>query len=264
MHRDHLRIGHIRYINTLPLFWRLLKYPQENLELISDVPSVVNRRFWSGDIDVAMISTMSWIENGANDQNLLPEFCLKNHGGVLSVLLISKLPWSLLDGKHIGLTQSSETSVFILKTLLQHYEGFSNSYEYIAADHLNALSDCDAVLLIGDPAINAARLPHLHYYDLGEIWLSKTGHPIVFAVSVRRQNLEEELLARVILEFKASLRQFRENPRGVFDLARTYVSRTDFDLERYFRRLDYTWDKETQSSIQFMKLLYQNSLHLKN
>jgi hypothetical protein len=40
----------------------------------------------------------------------------------------------------------------------------------------------DAVLLIGNEAMLFRSSPTLHLYDLGEIWLQKTGFPVVFAV----------------------------------------------------------------------------------
>jgi chorismate dehydratase len=43
------------------------------------------------------------------------------------------------------------------------------------------LAECDAALLIGDPALEVD-FPGLHVYDLAEEWRAMTGLPFVFAV----------------------------------------------------------------------------------
>jgi chorismate dehydratase len=53
------------------------------------------------------------------------------------------------------------------------------------------LAQCDAALIIGDPAL-LIKTKGFYSYDLAQLWFERTGKPFVFAVwAVRRQALEE-------------------------------------------------------------------------
>ncbi|HNV00222.1 MAG TPA: hypothetical protein PKK20_09805, partial [Verrucomicrobiota bacterium] len=96
------------------------------------------------------------------------------------------------------------------------------------------VADLDAVLLIGDQAIEFSRRPHPHrIWDLGAAWFERTGLPFVFAGWALRRGAHTPALRDALRDMGA---------RGVAALPRIVTQRTEFDLEfrrEYFRRHVY-------------------------
>jgi chorismate dehydratase len=54
-----IRLGRISYVNMAPLFFRL----QADVEQVAGVPTELNERLISGDIDLAPISSIAYARN---------------------------------------------------------------------------------------------------------------------------------------------------------------------------------------------------------
>ena len=102
--------------------------------------------------------------------------------------------------KEVYCDTASLSSLNLLKVLLAE-RGMKPEFKPLpdtqkAAEH-------DAVLLIGDPAIDFQRAPHEHeIFDLGSAWLELTNLPFVFAVWALRRGIENSELARQLLDAK--------------------------------------------------------------
>lgn len=196
-----LRIGQIDYANCTPIFAAL----QQNFDcsayrFIKGVPSGLNRMLAEGEIDLCPSSS---IEYGRSPGRylILPELSISSIGPVKSVILFSSLPLEKLDGTSIGLTSESATSVALLRIILKKYLCLSNHFvDMTISSPLDALSSCQAVLVIGDTALKwRDKLPGHFQYDMGELWYSLTGLPFVFALWMIREETvqtgrEESLL----------------------------------------------------------------------
>ena len=94
--------------------------------------------------------------------------------------------------------------------------------------------ELDAVLLIGDRAIEFARRPHGHrIWDLGAAWFELTRLPFVFAGWALRRGIHTQALRETLRSVGA---------RGVAALPDIVARRPDFDLafrREYFRRHVY-------------------------
>ncbi|HXV58743.1 MAG TPA: MqnA/MqnD/SBP family protein, partial [Gaiellaceae bacterium] len=132
----------------------------------------------------------------------------------------------------------SATSVVLTKVLIPQAELLP----------LEAAEEADAKLLIGDAALKSAFEDPTPHYDLGRLWLERTGLPMVFAVwacsdpppgelngledalvtSVRRARAEPERLAR-----EASIRY--GYPAGF--------------LARYFEKLRYRFGPRERAGL---------------
>ena len=89
----------------------------------------------------------------------------------------------------------------------------------------------DAVLLIGDPAIDFVRAAHPHtIWDLGEAWSDLTQLPFVYAVWALRRGVDSKELRHVLRGAKMF---------GLETLDDIISSRTEYDLE--FRRDYLNW-----------------------
>ena len=115
---------------------------------------------------------------------------------------------------------ASLTSVNLLKVLLAE-RGIRA--ELIPLPDSEIAPSCDAVLLIGDRAIDFLRAGHGHQiWDLGAAWFELTKLPFVYAVWALRRGVENKELRRLLREAK----EF-----GVDTLDHIIRTRTEYDLD---------------------------------
>jgi chorismate dehydratase len=102
-------------------------------------------------------------------------------GAVRSILLVSKVPPQ--DIRRMAVDRGSRTSVMLARIILQEKYGAAPIMTAATPDLDAMLSDNDAALIIGDPAlhIDPEELPYLSL-DLGSEWTEMTDLPMVFAV----------------------------------------------------------------------------------
>ncbi|WP_339064107.1 menaquinone biosynthesis protein [Tepidibacillus marianensis] len=181
-----LKIGRITYTNIWPIyhFFDHTQF-QDEIELISQVPSQLNAGMKSGTIDMGPISAFAYADN-AEHYVLLPHLSVSSYGTVGSISLFLKKNLEEVKGSKIALTNTSATSVNLLKVIL---EGFlKGKPEYITMEpKLDQMMDvADGALLIGDEALVNGWQNQVSYQyqvvDLGAEWLKRTNHWMTFAV----------------------------------------------------------------------------------
>ena len=123
-----MRLGYIDYLNCYPFYYHMFeRQPLAGVEIVSALPSRLNAGLAAGDLDLSPISAATCAD--LSDQlYVLPEFCLSSVGYVGSVVLMSRVPIEELDGRRVGLTSASHTSVVLLKTLLARYYRVAPQY----------------------------------------------------------------------------------------------------------------------------------------
>src|SRR5712691_208343 len=146
-----------------PVFYRLDVDVQE----VSGVPTELNALLLGGELDVAPISSIEYARH-ADRLRILPRLCVGSEGAVDSIQLVSRLPLDAV--RTVAVTPESATSVVLTKVLLPE------------AEHVPLGEKADAMLLIGDAALKSAFEDPTPHYDLGRLWLERTGLPMVFAV----------------------------------------------------------------------------------
>ncbi|MGO0061008.1 menaquinone biosynthetic enzyme MqnA/MqnD family protein [Brevibacillus fluminis] len=263
--KKHLRIGQISYSNTLPVY---LFFDQERfcdrIDFFQQVPAQLNREMAAGNIDVGPISSFSYGEH-ADDYFALPGLSVTADGKVRSIYLFSKRPIEELDGATVSLTNTSATSVNLLKIILQKFLGLQVSYKTEEPDLQTMMQHADACLLIGDDALLAYRNhKEYHVYDLAELWKNETGYPMTFAVwAVRKAAIEENaaLLADVHAAFLASktksLEQFDRLIAGA--IARYGGDAEGWDV--YFRGLSYHFTEQDRKGLEhYFQCAYEMGL----
>ena len=116
-----MKLGYIDYLNCYPFYYHMFeKQPLDGIEVVPAYPGGLNEMMRKGELDLSPISSAAFADV-QNEVLVLPYFCLSSIGYVRSVVLNSKLPIEELDGKRIGLTSASQTSVILLKVLLEKY-----------------------------------------------------------------------------------------------------------------------------------------------
>ena len=209
-----LRLGQVDYLNCLPVYHALEEglLPLE-AELVKGPPTRLNRLFLGGKLEVTPISSIEYARN-INCCFILPDLSISADGRVASILFFSKMPVTELEGKKVCLTESSATSVALLKVLFDHYYHVEVQFKTTPPDLDRMMDKADGALLIGDDAMLAHQrvkelgLPY-QVTDLGEAWKQFTGEKMVYAVWVVRKafaetNPEEvSRLSKTLLESKA-------------------------------------------------------------
>src|SRR5216110_3443083 len=186
-----------------PIFFRL----EADVEEVVGVPTALNRQLVAGELDVAPISSIEYARN-ADSLRLLPRLCVSSEGAVDSIQLVSRKP--LEQVRTVAVTPESATSVVLTRVLLPE------------AEHVPLGEEADAKLLIGDAALKSAFEDPTPHYDLGRLWLERTGLPMVFAVWACPDPVADGLLG---LEdaLVASLRAARNEPEQLaYEAAERY------------------------------------------
>lgn len=184
------RVGHIQFLNCLPLYWGLMRSGALlDVELHKDTPDALNRALVAGDLDIGPISLVEYLRN-AEDLLLLHDIAVGSDGPVLSVNLVSTRPLEQLDGARVALGSTSRTGVLLAQMLLAERYAVRPEYFRCPPELTQMLLEADAGVLIGDVALRAlyeAPRRGLAVTDLGQAWREWSGLPMVFAVwAVRR------------------------------------------------------------------------------
>ena len=184
------RVGHINFLNMLPLTYSFANGAAEGLSVIRAVPSVLNSDLISGRLDAAGISSIAYARH-AEELLILPKVCVGSDGPVQSIVLISKKPIEALGKDKVILTAKSATSHCLLKIILRGaYGAIPNYYTRNITPEEPVPADATASLFIGDDALWLYHHPPagLYLYDLGQEWKALTGQKMVYALwAVRRE-----------------------------------------------------------------------------
>jgi chorismate dehydratase len=224
-----IRLGRISYVNMAPVFYRL----DAEVEEVQGVPTDLNRRLVAGEIDLAPISSIEYARH-ADSLRILPRLCVSSEGAVDSIQLVSRVPLERV--RTVAVTPESATSVVLTKVLLPE------------ADHVPLGEDAEAKLLIGDAALKSAFEDPTPHYDLGRLWLERTGLPMVFAVWAAPDppqpgtaELEDALVE--------SVRIARAEPEQLaYEASERYGYPAGF-LARYFEKLRYRFGPRERAGL---------------
>ena len=113
------RVGHIQFINCLPLYYGLVKNGVLwNVELIKDTARELSCHLLADRLDISPIPSIEYSRHW-RELILLPDLSVSCDGPVTSIFLVSKVPIQDLNNKVIALTNTSRTSQVLLKIILE-------------------------------------------------------------------------------------------------------------------------------------------------
>ncbi len=247
-----MKLGHIDYLNCYPFYYHAFeKEPFKGVRIHSAYPSKLNQMLSQGDLDMSPISSASYSDL-SKDVLLLPDFCLSSIGYVGSVILISRVPIEDLSGKKVGITTASHTSVVLLKVLLKEF--YKQEPVFIRTDPRPTLKNIDAALVIGNDAMVKTPEPASYTYDLGDLWLRKTGFPVVFAVFAVRETvikIHEAEIKSVISSYRRSLRCLKEDKEDVIAKAKERYPDIIYDIDDYYDHLEFDFTDDLKKALMF-------------
>ncbi len=242
------RVGHIQFLNCLPLYYGLVKSGDHllEMELVKGAPRELAERIRAGELDVAPIPSIEYARH-AHDFVLLPDIAISSDGEVQSILLASTVPAEELGGRTVALTDTSRTSQVLARILLQKRWGVAPAYVEMPPDLPAMLREADAALLIGDEALRTywERPGGVRLYDLGAEWTAWTGLPMVYAVwAVRRSFAEErpEAVRAVIDALSGSLAYCRAHLDDISEYAARWEHFGPERFRSYFDALQFRFE----------------------
>ena len=224
-----IRLGRISYVNMAPVFHRV----EAEVDEVQGVPTELNRMLVAGELDTAPISSIEYARH-ADSLRLLPRLCVASEGAVDSIQLVTRVPLERV--RVVAVTPESATSVALTKVLLPE------------AEQVPLGEEADARLLIGDAALKSAFEDPTPHYDLGRLWLERTGLPMVFAVWACPEPLAEGL-AELEDALVSSVRLARAEPEQLaYESGERYGYPAGF-LARYFEKLRYRFGPRERAGL---------------
>ncbi len=245
-------LGYINYMNCYPFYYHMFeKEPCHGITVVPDIPSNLNSMMADGTLTMSPISAAAYADM-EDHVVLLPDFCLSSIGYVRSVVLKSRVPIEDLEGKRLGLSSASRTSVVLLKILLQNYYNIQPTY--LPTNPNPSLEDVDAALVIGNDAMLPSKEPVPYIYDLGDLWLRKTGFPVVFAVFALRESRIEKYhreIRQVVRSYYRSLECLETDRETLIQKAKERYPEITYDVDTYYSLLKFNFTEELKNALAF-------------
>lgn len=168
------RVGTVPWLNAVPLLAGLA----EHVDLTQGTPAELAPRLARGELDAALLPVAE-AARGVGE-GWLGRHGIACEGPVASVLLFLRRP--LAEVRDVALDPSSRTSAALARHLVASETAGQARCRLASRPGPDPEQEqADAVLVIGDPAREAARRWRGPVVDLGEAWSARTGLPFVFA-----------------------------------------------------------------------------------
>jgi chorismate dehydratase len=183
-----MRIGAVSYLNTKPLVYGLPELAPQH-ELVFDLPSRLADDLAAGLLDVALIPSIEFFKDPT--YTIISDACIACRGPVRSVKLLSRVALPAI--RTLALDEGSRTSAALVRILLRERFEIEPKFVPFPIDARPERIEADALLLIGDRAIQPPGGWFVAEWDLGDVWCHWAELPFVFAMWVARQEPDAAL-----------------------------------------------------------------------
>lgn len=238
------RIGMINFINTAPLYevWKRTVHRSDWL-VAEAVPLTINRLLSIGELDLGFISSHEYAVH-PDRYLLLPDLSISASGSVGSVFLFARKEPAELGGEKLLLSSHSQTSVSLLKIILEEFHGVQPLYHSRAIqENLDALDHYAGILAIGDEALLLSLRGEFPVrIDLSKVWWEQTGLPFVFAVWAARRDFcrrEPVEIAEIHAELSRCLREGLADLKAISNEVADRIPMDPEDCYRYLQGIEY-------------------------
>jgi len=191
------KVRAVSYLNTVPLVWGMLHGPQrDKVELSFSLPSDCARDVENGAAEVGLVPVAEIARQGLT---IIPGVGITCLGAVRSILLFTRVPWRQI--RTLAADASSRTSVELARVMLRERFGVEPRITRHKPELRDMLSQADAALVIGDPALRIEpKTTGWEWLDLGAEWFRLTGLPFVFAAWAGKPGIEVNELVGLTVE----------------------------------------------------------------
>jgi chorismate dehydratase len=243
----------VNYINTAPIYesWKKRAHPVQ-WDMVEAPPSTLNRLLAAGELDLGFVSSHEYCVR-PELYRILADLSISANGPVGSVFLFSRIDPGKLDDCPVLLSGQSQTSVFLVKIILEEFYGVKPRYHVGDVD-CDMSDDTQALLAIGDQALRLVGDERFAYQlDLGAVWRHHTGLPFVFAVCAVREEFcreQPETLALIQQEFARCVREGRDNLEAISQVAAPRIPMNPDECYVYLRAIEYDLGAEKQLALE--------------
>ncbi|MFI5201293.1 MAG: aminofutalosine synthase MqnE [Candidatus Kapaibacterium sp.] len=252
-------VSKMPYLNSVPFYNSFPDYSNV-VKLAPLAPRVFGKLAGQGSVAAGPMSLRDYMSLSDDFEKL--DYGVAVKGKANSVLLFSKYDWRELEGKNIAITSETSTSVELLRVLLEKRFGISD-YSFLRTHPTDKSYEAfDAVLLIGDEALQKAYGGGIaefdKVFDLAEEWCSWKEMPFVFAVWAIRKNTPENARNEIIHSLERSL----ENAKDHFgELGREHGARlgmSEAEVADYLSQFRYHFTLEEHAAMAEFEMEYES------
>lgn len=247
------RIGMVKYLNTAPIHekWKN-SVEHDNWRMIEAAPAVLNRQLAEGQIDLGFVSSYEYAAHSER-YKILSGLSISANGPVGSVFLFSHVPMEHLDGVPVLLSSQSETSVSLVKIILEDFHHVQP--EYVSGDILAAEGkEYKAILAIGDDALRLVDTStYLYQFDLGDIWKRETGLPFVFSVCAVREEFCEshpEMLVDIHRELLRCRDEGKNDLRSICQISAPRIPMSEKRCYEYLVAIEHDLSAQKRKALE--------------
>lgn len=251
---NRVRIGMVNYINTAPIYEEWKNNVNHPEWVVTEAPpSTLNILLAENRLDLGLVSSYEYAVH-PHKYRILRDLSISADGPVGSVFLFSTVRPEELAGKLVLLTGQSQTSIALVKIVLEEF--YSLIPRYTVGDIYDPRSyqeEVSAVLAIGDDAL---RLREEKRYpiqlDLADVWNKRIGLPFVFAVFAVR---EEFVAAQspILTEVWQTLLHCRDSGKEhLREISRLVAPRIPMEAEscyRYLQKIQHNLNSKHQQAL---------------
>ena len=247
------RIGIVKYLNMAPIYekWKS-SIRHENWRLVEAAPAVLNKLLAERQLDLGFVSSYEYAAH-PEKYRILSGLSISANGPVGSVFLFSHVPMEQLDAVPILLSSQSETSVSLVKIILEDF--YHVRPEYLSGDVLSAEGkEYKALLAIGDDALRLVdKATYLYQFDLGDIWKRETGLPFVFSVCAVQEEFCEicsEMLAEIHRELLRCSYEGKEDLKAICQISAPRIPMSEKKCYEYLTAIEYDLNAQKQKALE--------------
>jgi chorismate dehydratase len=180
--------------------------------------------------------------------DLIPNHSISAKGPVGSIFLFSKRPIESLDRMTVLTTSQSETSVALLRIVLDIFYKLECPLQASSEPIGTVMRNSEAYMLIGDDALaEAVKWPGLNVYDLGDLWHKNTGLPFTFALWIVRKDSSEVnkgLIEKFIADLDMAKASALQNLANIAAESPLRKIMSEEALVSYWRGISYDFGEE--------------------
>ena len=248
-------VGKIPYLNSVPFYH---EFEKRQFKILPVAPRRMGLLQEKEQIIGGLFSLMDYFRHEGKLELL--DWCIATRDQVKSVMLFSNHGWADLDGRRIGITDDTSTSVRLLQVLLEKKHQVRAQFERLHAG-INDYAGYDAVLLIGDEALrrNKHGLEGFELiYDLAKEWYDWKKMPFVFAVWAISRSLPPETKSELCKTIEHALARSAGSLGATGLLHGRQIGLTESDVEEYLEGFNYRLgERERDAMKDFRKLVFE-------
>ncbi len=258
-----VRIGMVNFINTAPIYetWKTRPHPTE-WHVVEAPPSTLNRMLANGELDLGFVSSFEYGVR-PEEYRILSDLSISANGSVGSVFLFSREAPNQLNDQTVLLSGQSETSISLVKILLEEFFHVYPKYEVGDVNGPKA-SKAGGILAIGDEALRLSASDEFPYkLDLAEVWCQYTDLPFVFAVCAAREEFcrkSPEIVSAIHREFLFCKGEGRVQLESICNSVAPRIPMHPDECYVYLRAIEYGLGKRKRLALEtfFQYLIDRN------